>query len=231
MIAHCLFEQSGTFKNEFKKLGVEAYDYDILDDYGQTDYKVDLFAEIRGGYDGKPSIFDAIKEKDIVLAFFPCTRFEEQILLGFRGDMYQQKNYTDEQKLLYSMKLHEELHRNYMLISQLVVICLRKDIRLIIENPYGEQHYLRKYWSIKPKLIDKDRTQNGDYYKKPTQYWFINCEPLNNFIFEALEYVEPRTVEHCTNKDGKSRQVRRSEIHPQYANRFIRQQILREAET
>ena len=166
-----------------------------------------------------------------MLAFFPCTRFEEQILLGFRGDMYQQKNYTDEQKLLYSMKLHEELHRNYMLISQLVVICLRKDIRLIIENPYGEQHYLRKYWSIKPKLIDKDRTQNGDYYKKPTQYWFINCEPLNNFIFEALEYVEPRTVEHCTNKDGKSRQVRRSEIHPQYANRFIRQHILREAET
>ena len=49
MVAHCLFEQSGTFKNEFKKLGIDAYDYDILDDYGQTDYKVDLFAEIRGG--------------------------------------------------------------------------------------------------------------------------------------------------------------------------------------
>ena len=26
---HCLFEQSGTFKNEFKKLGIDAYDYDI----------------------------------------------------------------------------------------------------------------------------------------------------------------------------------------------------------
>lgn len=49
MKAHCLFEQSGTFKNEFKKLGIEAYDYDILNDYGQTDYQVDLFAEIRGG--------------------------------------------------------------------------------------------------------------------------------------------------------------------------------------
>lgn len=24
MKAHCLFEQSGTFKNEFKKLGIEA---------------------------------------------------------------------------------------------------------------------------------------------------------------------------------------------------------------
>ena len=27
MTAHCLFEQSGTFKNEFKKLGIEALDY------------------------------------------------------------------------------------------------------------------------------------------------------------------------------------------------------------
>ena len=48
MIVHCLFEQSGTFKNEFKKLGIEAYDYDILNDYGQTDYQIDLYAEIRG---------------------------------------------------------------------------------------------------------------------------------------------------------------------------------------
>lgn len=52
MIAHCLFEQSGTFKNEFKKLGIEAYDYDILNEYGQTDYQLDLFAEIRGGTRG-----------------------------------------------------------------------------------------------------------------------------------------------------------------------------------
>ena len=26
---HCFFEQSGTFKNEFRKLGYEAEDYDI----------------------------------------------------------------------------------------------------------------------------------------------------------------------------------------------------------
>lgn len=26
---HCFFEQSGTFKNEFRKLGIEAEDYDI----------------------------------------------------------------------------------------------------------------------------------------------------------------------------------------------------------
>ena len=52
MIAHCLFEQSGTFKNEFRKLGIEAYDYDILNNYGETDYQIDLFEEIRGGMRG-----------------------------------------------------------------------------------------------------------------------------------------------------------------------------------
>lgn len=49
MKVHCLFEQSGTFKNEFKKLGYEAYDYDILNDYGETDFQIDLFKEIEGG--------------------------------------------------------------------------------------------------------------------------------------------------------------------------------------
>lgn len=52
MIFHCLFEQSGTFKNELKKLGYEAYDYDILNDYNETDYQIDLFGEIEKAYKG-----------------------------------------------------------------------------------------------------------------------------------------------------------------------------------
>lgn len=49
---HCFFEQSGTFKNQFKKLGLDAVDYDILDEFGQTDFKVDLFAQIEKAYEG-----------------------------------------------------------------------------------------------------------------------------------------------------------------------------------
>ena len=51
MTFHCFFEQSGTFKNEFRKLGYEAYDYDILDDFGETDFQVDLFKEIETAYE------------------------------------------------------------------------------------------------------------------------------------------------------------------------------------
>ena len=49
---HLMFEQSGVFKNEFKKLGYEAFDYDIQDNFGETDYVKDLFAEIENAYRG-----------------------------------------------------------------------------------------------------------------------------------------------------------------------------------
>lgn len=52
MKVYCLFEQSGTFKNEFKKIGYEALDYDIQNEFGETDYQIDLFAEIEKGYRG-----------------------------------------------------------------------------------------------------------------------------------------------------------------------------------
>ena len=49
MIVHCLFEQSGSFMNAFKKYGIEAYDYDIQNEFNETDYVTDLFKEIEGG--------------------------------------------------------------------------------------------------------------------------------------------------------------------------------------
>ena len=65
---HCFFEQSGTFKNEFIKLGIPAEDYDIQNNFGETDHVMDLFAEIRGGYAGEPSIFDTISKDDLIMA-------------------------------------------------------------------------------------------------------------------------------------------------------------------
>ena len=58
---HLMFEQSGVFKNEFKKLGYEAYDYDIQNNFRETDYQIDLFKEIEDAYDGKTSLFDSIR--------------------------------------------------------------------------------------------------------------------------------------------------------------------------
>lgn len=122
---HCLFEQSGTFKKELQKLGYIAEDYDILNEFGETDHVTDLFGEIEKAYNGEPSLFDSIGECDLVFAFFPCTRFEAVIPIAFRGEQPQQKNWPQLKKLEYSMKLHEELHALYMLICKLFTICLR----------------------------------------------------------------------------------------------------------
>lgn len=218
--AHCFFEQSGTFKNEFIKLGIPSEDYDIQNEFGQTDHICDLFAEIRGGYEGKPSVFDTIGQDDLIFAFFPCTRFETQISMSFRGEAYQMAKYSDIKKLECDLKLHKELSNNYELITKMAIICLKRGIRLIIENPLTQPHYLTMYWCLKPSILDRDRTERGDAQTKPTQYWFIGCQAENNIIFEPLDYVE-----HTRHLDTRNA-TKRSLIHPQYASRFIREFIL-----
>jgi hypothetical protein len=83
----CFFEQSGTFKNEFKKLGYEAVDVDIQDNFGQTDHQIDLFAEIENAYDGKPSLFDNIRG-GFDNGVFPVYIFLCHITDGFQLGMH-----------------------------------------------------------------------------------------------------------------------------------------------
>ena len=218
---HCLFEQSGTFKNEFKKLGYQSYDYDILNDFGETDYQIDLFAEIEKGYARQKSVFDNIRQDDYILAFFPCVRFENQIMLHFRGEAKQLQKLSLEQKMEYDMKLQAELTQNYNLVNKMFIICIIKGLKLIMENPFSEEHYLRRYWCLEPKVIDRNRTIRGDYFKKPTQYWFLNCEPTFRPLFESQIWNPiKKTILNTSDK------VERSLISKDYANRFIREFIL-----
>lgn len=231
---HLLFEQSGTFKNEFKKLGYEAYDYDILNDFDETDHQVDLFEEIRGGYENKPSIFDKMETNDLLFAFFPCVRFENQIMLHFRGQANQMKNWSLKKKMEYDINLLDEVNEMYKLVNYLCIICIRKNLRLIIENPFSEEHFLRRYWCLSPSIIDRDRRENGDYYAKPTQYWFLNCKPSSNFLFEPITYnaIEVKDAIRMMKKQdfektgAKTKKVARSMIHPDYARRFILSYII-----
>ena len=49
---HLLFEQSATFRDEFRKMGIPAEDYDIQNNFGKTDHQIDLFAEIERCWGG-----------------------------------------------------------------------------------------------------------------------------------------------------------------------------------
>lgn len=245
MTAWCLFEQSGTFKKEFKALGFEnAFDCDILNDFGETDYQIDLFADIERCFKGEgETIFDKMNAGDLIFAFFPCVRFTEKAFLNARCKSFYNINYTHFQKLAYTKKTINEIALYYNRLCELVEIALRRDLKLIIENPNAVLHFLKLYFPFEPQITIKNRAQwGGDYYKKPTNFWFFNFMPKQNFIFENIENAEPKAVEHKQNgiiyKDGKKvtkilsgkerkeNQVQKSMISPKFANRFIREFIL-----
>ena len=234
MKVHLLFEQSGTFKKEFRKLGHEAYDYDIENDFGETDFQIDIFKEIEGGVKNEPSIFDSFSTDDLIFAFFPCIRFENQIMLFFRGQAYQQKDWSLEKKIEFDMNLLDEVNDMYKRVNNLFLICIRRNLKLVMENPYSEEHFLRRYWCYLPEIIDRDRRENGDYFAKPTQYWFLNCKPKNNLVFEPITYnhlgvgdaIRLMNKEDYEKTGAKNKKVARSMIHPDYANRFIRQYLI-----
>lgn len=119
---HCFFEQSGTFKNEFIKLGIPAEDYDIQNHFGQTDHVIDLFAEIEKAYDGKPSLFDRITSDDLIMAFFPCIHFCDAKTMIFRGVSIFQKRWSLEKIMRDNIERARARQYFYELLLKLVAV-------------------------------------------------------------------------------------------------------------
>ena len=218
---HCLFEQSGTFKNEFKKLGYDAEDYDIQDNFGETDHVIDLFNEIRGGYEGKPSIFDNMTPDDLIIAFFPCIYFTGSVNpCYYTLENLNYRNLTMKQKFDAMLERADNRNDFYKLLYKLIGICMFNGIRVVVENPFSTLHYLHNNFLKEPSVMDKDRTMRGDYFKKPTGYWFFNCEPTHGFSFQQDK--KRKTVWQCksASKAGLCSEER-SMISPDYARNFI----------
>lgn len=219
-IIHCLFEQSGTFKNEFKKLGYIAFDYDIQNEYNETDFKIDLFVHIENAYCGKASIFDSMLTQDLVFAFFPCTYFETMSMMFFDGSHYSLKNKPMEEKIETALARLKKREKYFELLYKLVSICCKRNLRLIIENPASNPNYLFNQNFFKPSFIDYNRQKRGDYLKKPTAYWFFNCSPTSGLSFEKT-IEQKKITESKPSKIGGLCSKERSEISATYARNFI----------
>lgn len=219
---HCMFEQSGTFKNEFIKLGIQSEDYDIQNNFGQTDHIIDLFAEIEKAYQGgQPSIWDSISCDDLVIAFFPCIYFTGSVNpCYFRLDNQNYKSLSMKEKFDSIIERADNRNHFYKLLYKLVANCMTRDIRIIIENPFSTLHYLHNNFLKEPSFVDKNRRIRGDYFQKPTGYWFFGCEPTN-----GRSYEEPK--KKLVVWDAKSAPTsglcseERSMISPDYARNFI----------
>lgn len=218
---HCFFEQSGTFKNEFIKLGIPAEDYDIQNNFGETDHVVDLFQAIEDAYDGKPSLFDKIRGgEDLIVAFFPCIFFcaTSQMAMSWGYTNYRKLSVKEKTKMI--LRRVAERERFFGLAVKMLTVAKERGLRLIMENPWSEQTYLKANFVMAPTLVDNNRMLRGDYYMKPTAYWFINCEPTHG----CSEQMDKQKKTIMSSK-GASRaglcSEERSMISPDYARNFI----------
>ena len=222
-----MFEQSGTFKNEFIKLGIPAEDYDIQNNFGETDHVTDLFKAIEDAYDGKPSLFDGIIEDDLIMAFFPCIYFCAPSQMNFTWGCINYRCMTTKQKTDAILERDKKRAYFYGLAIKMFAVAEIRGLRLIMENPWSENPwsentYLKANFIIPPALVDMNRMMRGDYRVKPTAYWFVGCEPTHGQSIQFDKLKEKKT--HMASRGSSVAGVcseERSLISPDYARNFI----------
>ena len=217
---HCFFEQSGTFKNEFIKLGIPAEDYDIQNNFGETDHVVDLFQAIEDAYEGKPSLFDQVGGEDLIVAFFPCIFFcaTSQMAMSWGCTNYRKLPIKEKTKMI--LRRVAEREKFFGLAVKMLTVAKERGLRLIMENPWAEQTYLKANFVMPPTLVDNNRMLRGDYYVKPTAYWFINCKPT----YGCSEQMDKQKKTIMSSKGASKAGLcseERSMISPDYARNFI----------
>ena len=154
------------------------------------------------------------------MAFFPCIFFCDASTNLFR---FSNKNYAKlnlREKTNKILKRGQDRQYFLALLTKMVTICQERGLRMIIENPFNGETFLRNNFVLPPTFVDKDRTMRGDYFRKPTAYWFIDCEPTNGFSLQRDKEI--KTI--CGTKGSKEAGLcgeERSMISPDYARNFI----------
>lgn len=219
---HCFFEQSGTFKNEFIKLGIPSEDYDIQNNFGETDHVIDLFAEIEKGYNREPSIFDGITPDDLIVAFFPCIHFCDAKVMMFKVYSIFMKKWSMERIMERNIEAECERHHFFVVLMKLVAVCSKRGYRLIVENPWNDSGmtYLQNNFPD-PTIIDKNRALRGDFYVKPTAYWYFGCEATYGNSYQRNKNPKIVYKQHGEKQITGQCDEQRSMISPDYARNFI----------
>lgn len=131
---------------------------------------------------GGASIFDTISKDDLIIAFFPCIYFESLQMTYYSLESINYRKKTMEEKIKSTVDRIIKRADFHVLLYKLVYMAEKKGLRLIIENPATKPNYLIDTQNfIKPTFVDNNRMLRGDFYKKPTAYWFYNCEPTVGF--------------------------------------------------
>lgn len=217
---HCFFEQSGTFKNEFIKLGIPAEDYDIQNNFGQTDHVVDLFENIQNAYEGGASVFDNITNDDLIFAFFPCIYFSCLSAVWFSLNQRDNKTMSPKKVIENAIARNRKRSEYFETLNKFCGIVIEKGLKMVFENPYSLNHFLKFGFLKPPSIIDEDRTRRGDFFVKPTGFWFWNCEPTYGESFQEPKKRKSVLWSKKAKEAGLCSEER-SMISPDYARNFI----------
>ncbi len=108
----------------------------------------------------------------------------------------------------------------FALAVKMISVAMQRGLRLIMENPWNEQTFLKANFVLPPTFVDNNRAARGDYYIKPTAYWFINASPTHGWT----EQRDKKTKTICLAKKNPVAGMcseERSMISPDYARNFI----------
>ena len=161
------------------------------------------------------------QDGDLIMAFFPCIYFTGSVNpCYFTLENNNYRNLSLDEKFEKILERANHRHYFYTLLYKMVGVCLKRDIRIVIENPYSTLHYLCNNFLKNPTIVDKNRTMRGDYFVKPTGYWFFNCEPTCGYSIQKDK--EQKNIWECKGSDkGGICSEERSMISPDYARNFI----------
>lgn len=220
---HLLFEQSGVFKRAFQSEGFEVIEYDIENGFGCVDVTCDIFREIECAINRFPSIFDRMNSNDLVMAFPPCIHFCTFASLIIKGLSNTFREYDPIRKAEYQgYKIHD-MATHLLRLKQLEAIAEFKNLRLIIENTWHET--MLSMWMKTPELVDYDRRRSGDDLKKPTAFWFYNCNPEGKSVYIKPKHLKTVNDLHRSRVQGKC-SIERSVLSEEYAVNFVKCRIL-----
>lgn len=133
---------------------------------------------------------------------------------------YNYKNLTPKQATEEILKRVSNREYFFGLAVKMLTIAKERGLKLIMENPWSQQTYLKANFVLPPSLIDNDRTKRGDYFQKPTAYWFINCTPTDGKSYQKVK--QKKRIVDC--KKGIKAGIcseERSMISLDYARNFI----------
>lgn len=154
------------------------------------------------------------------MAFFPCIYFCEnnQLALSYHHFNYRNLNYKDRtDKIIERMKSREYF---YSLICKMCGIVMERNIRMVLENPWNGATYLKQNFVTTPTIVDNNRMLRGDYFSKPTAYWFFNCAPTHGLSMQKDKKQKKIASSKAAPQAGLCSEDR-SMISPDYARNFI----------